>query len=585
MTGTFLRMARSRLGQASYGAFILATTAVVLISFHVVYGYPVGDSTRFNVPWATAFSAQFWSGDWFPRWLIDYPLHVGSPVFYFYGPLPFFLVAGIKGIAPGLSPTEALTVLHALLYLASGAAFYIWVARYTGKGIALIGACLYMAAPYHIFDLEFRNAIGEAIAFILLPLIFSFLLDVEDRGYRWIWASVAYAALIASHLPSALLATPFMMLAAAVVYRQTPGRGLLRLSAIGICGALLAGPYWVPAIMLRSWLPSNAWLYDASFWPETWLLPHGFFYRAGGFFYGGIFATMVVALLLYGIARWSMRGRYQKAPADAVAVVALIGLAIVVFLLSAASTWLWVHIGPLRNVQFPFRLGVVSDFLSVTLMTLALRDLFTLVRVEIRPTIHVITVALMGALMSNLVVFTDLRDAYATRLPTLDSSPLTCCALAPEYWMASVLNSRLYGRLGKWNEYQMQSNAFAPVLAARPLEPDESLALSQSAGRLLLDASLSAPASVRIGQAFMPEWELRPAGGGETLSLLADPETGLITTNLPAGHHRFELFMQQTPAESWGKRAGLAGVLLFGACLILARRGAAKAMSTRPHKP
>lgn len=563
-------------GRTIYTLTILAVTAAVLLSFHFMYGYPVGDSTRFNVPWAVAFSDQFWSGDWFPRWLIDYPQHVGGPVFYFYGPVPFFIVAAIKGVFPGLSPTAALTVLHGLFYFASGLAFYIWAGRYTHHRYALIGACLYMSAPYHILDLEFRNALGEAMTYIYLPLIFRYLLDTDERGGRWLWGSVAYAGLIASHLPSALLAAPFMVLAAGAFYRSTPWKGVGRLAVCGVGGALLSGPYLLPALLLRDWLPSNAWSYDTSYWPETWLLPQGFFYKSGGIFYGAIFATMFVAVLLHAIGRLCHRHERQRSSADTWAIVALISLAMIIFLTSTPSTLLWTYVGPLRNVQFPFRLGVVSDFMSATLIVLALPRIFTFVRLRVRPAIHVLTVALVGVLVTNLVVFTDLVLAYAIPEPSLRTNPLTCCVQAPEYWLSSTLHSRLFSRLGSRSAYQLEANTFAPVLAERSISKSEQLLLRQAGGRLILESNLIAPTDVRIGQAYVPQWQMSALDDGEALSLRPDPETGLITATLPAGRHRYALFLRETPAEALGKWAGLAGLLLLAGLAVFSYRNRAQ---------
>lgn len=555
-------------GGAVCATMVLA--ALVLLRFHVFMGYPFGDSTQFNVPWSVAFIEQIRSGEWYPRWLWSYPRNIGSPVFYFYGPLPFYGLALIKAVLPVLSPTQLLTVLHGLLYGFSGLAFYIWARRHASAGASLVGACLYMGAPYHFLDLELRNAIGEAMAFIFVPLIFRYLLDRHTRGRSWLLASLFYAALITSHLPSALLTTPFMALATAVVYKDQPMRGLVRLSATGLCGALLAGPYLLPALSLRDWLPSDAWLSEPNTLPETWLLPAGFFFRAGGLFYGSILSVIALAALLQvGLFLWR-RHRREETRSSRIAIAAWLGIAVCIVMFSAPSIWLWTHVAPLRNVQFPFRLGVITDFLSVTLIALALDRLATLARATVNG-IWLAAVFLVMFITSGLLSPPGLERVNARRMAVVNEKPLECCVQASEYWMGSVLHSQIFAKLKTRAAFQSAAAAFAALTPERTLGPEEALSERQAAGRLLIDAQLSQPTEVRIGQAYLPEWQMTADGAGEAISLRNDPETGLILAMLPAGSHRFALFIPQTPAEWWGRWAGLAGLALLALMAVFGR--------------
>lgn len=556
---------------AAYVGGAIALTAILLLRFHFIYGYPVGDSTQYNVPWSVAFSQQFWSGDWYPRWLFAFPANIGGPVFYFYGPLPFYALAFISALAPGLSPTETLTVFHGLLYGLSGLAFYIWARRHASSGASLLGACLYMGAPYHFVDIEHRNAIGEAMAFILVPLIFRYLLDVEMQGRRWLLASLLYAALIISHLPSALLTTPFLILSTAIVYRDAPVRGLIRLCVTGCCGVLLAGIYLVPALALRDWLPSDAWLTDSNSWPETWLLPGGFLFRSGGLFFGAILSVIVLA---GGLQTWlwmAQRKGTRLRQTRPIVIAAWIGLAVCIVMFSEASVWLWTHIGPLRNVQFPFRLGVITDFLSITIIVCALQQLLAIARRAVSAGWVGATVAVVFIATTSLMSVPDFAAVYLARLPQVDEKPLECCVQASEYWMGSVLHSPLFSSLKTRRAYQAAVGAFPALDPRRALTPDEALESGQVAGRLLIEARLSAPVEVRIGQAYLPEWRLTANGSAEAVPLRSDPDTGLTLAELPAGSHQFALFIPETEAEWWGKWASVAGLLLTIAAALMFR--------------
>lgn len=572
MSGRSTRFIKGRIGHAACVVVSLAVTTLILLRLHFTYGYPIGDSTQFNVPWSVAFSQQFWSGDLYPRWLFSYPPNLGSPVFYFYGPLPFYLIALIKGIAPGLTPTEALTALHALLYWLSGLAFYGMLRRYVSDKISLLAACFYAGAAYHVLDLEYRNAIGEAMAYIFVPLVFACLLDTLVERRTWCLALPAYGCLIASHLPSALLATPFIVLAAVVAYRDHPMRGLARLSVIGVGGALLAGPYLLPALALRDWLRADAWLGDPTKWPESWLLPAGFFFRSGGLLYGAILATSGLALLVWAGVTWRFPLSRSRSAEGPLARTALIGLAIVLMLISQPTQWFWTHVGPLRDVQFPFRLGVVSDVLSVSLVALALERLVSRLQVQIGWTWFVATAALLLIMTSMLASQTDLGRVYANRDATIDERPLTCCTLPSEYWLPAVLDSEAYIEGGTPEAYQSAATGFAPLLPARRLEPDETLDMSIRVDGLLVDAHLRSPTDVRLAQAYLAAWRMTADDVGRPVALRADPQTGLVVASLPAGRHRFRLSIPETPPERWGKLAGAAGLLTLAAAWGVPRR-------------
>ena len=565
MSGRAFQSIVGRVTQGTVVAVVLGAVTLVLLRLHFTYGYPTGDSTQFNVPWSVAFSRQFWSGVLYPRWLFSYPQNVGSPVFYFYGPLPFYIGAIIKGIAPGLSPTQVLTALHALFYWSSGLAFYHMLRRYVSGRISLLVACFYTGAAYHVLDLEYRNAIGEAMAYIFLPLVFGYLLDTHEERRAWCLALPAYGCLIASHLPSAVLATPFIILAAALAYRDQPMRGLFRLSVVGVGGALLAGPYLIPALALRAWLRPDAWLGDPTKWPESWLIPAGFFFRSGGLLYGAILAAIGLAVLVWIAAAVRSPGSLSQAKDRRLARTALIGLAIIVVMFSQSTRWLWIHLGPLRDVQFPFRLGVVSDFLSMVLVALALQRLLPRLRLQVDWTWFVATFALMLIMISTLASQTDLGRVYADRDASIDEKPLTCCTMPSEYWLPAVLDSALYVKGRTPDAYQSAATALDPLLSDRRLEPDETLDMSIKRDRIELLANLRSPAEVRIAQAYFSGWQITVAGTEDIIPLSADPQTGLILAGLPAGRHSFELSIPQTPSEGWGGLAGGAGLLILAA--------------------
>ena len=55
------------------------------------------------------------------------------------------------------------------------------------KDASLLASILYMTFPYHLTDLYTRNAIGEFISFIFVPIVFLGLYNIffnEDNTYN-----------------------------------------------------------------------------------------------------------------------------------------------------------------------------------------------------------------------------------------------------------------------------------------------------------------------------------------------------------------------------------------------------------------
>src|SRR5205823_6430575 len=86
----FLRMKASH-GMAIAGAGLVLTLPVLIL------GVPfLSDDAGFHAVWYTHFSHQLWAGDLYPRWLAGMNGGLGSPVFFFYPPLPYFLTSILR---------------------------------------------------------------------------------------------------------------------------------------------------------------------------------------------------------------------------------------------------------------------------------------------------------------------------------------------------------------------------------------------------------------------------------------------------------------------------------------------------------
>src|SRR5206468_1074455 len=102
------------------------------------------DSFWIDWVWVDQFARQLGNGELYPRWLAQSHAGLGSPVFYYYPPLAFYVTAPF--VWAGLSVWAAILAMFFVAYVASGASMYWWLNDRAER--PLLGAILYLAAPY-----------------------------------------------------------------------------------------------------------------------------------------------------------------------------------------------------------------------------------------------------------------------------------------------------------------------------------------------------------------------------------------------------------------------------------------------------
>ena len=136
-------------------AAILVATAM-LTSLPAAFG-PVrlNDSFWIDLVWLEQFAREMGNGSLYPRWLPLSHDGLGSPVFYYYPPLGFYLASAFA--LTGIGTYLALIGAFFAAMLLSGAGVYLWLKDQTQR--PWVGALLFMIAPYHLFNFYMRGAL------------------------------------------------------------------------------------------------------------------------------------------------------------------------------------------------------------------------------------------------------------------------------------------------------------------------------------------------------------------------------------------------------------------------------------------
>lgn len=332
-------------------AFLFVATAICLLA--AIQPPRLNDSFWIDWVWLDQFSRELLSGNPYPRWLPLSHHGLGSPVFYYYPPLAFYV--GSFFVLCGLSVYGAIIATFWAAFLLSGSAMYLWL---NGRARApVIGAILFMIAPYHVFNFYQRGALAESLATALLPLVMVGIRFTTEGHWRGLAITAgAYGLLLMTHLPLALLATIFLL----VPYACTTARGrIVKVCASFAIGGALSAIYLIPALALEPYRSS------ADLWSLPMLQPSNWSVWNAGAWSDTAFRAVVLVAAGIGIPLVALCMRKRSAWGFWALICAAIAVGFVPFLWSLPA---------LNAVQFPFRLLPIAEFAFATAFASAPRD-------------------------------------------------------------------------------------------------------------------------------------------------------------------------------------------------------------------
>ncbi len=537
------------------------------------YGAPNGHSIEYNLVWLQNFAAQLAQGDLYPRWLMGMNHGAGSPVFYFYAPLPFYILSLPVFLFGGSKLIVQLGIGEWLLIAFSGMAFYRYARANFAWPPALLAAALYMLLPYHFeINLWWRQDIGELTNYIWMPLA----LYYTDRilvGERAICGlAIIYALMMLSHLPSTLLFSIGLGAYVAVVsWRQHRWLQLLSFSAAILIGILLAGWYWVPALFSEQyvrvdklWTPYfdfHYWFFPLDELPKT--VGHDNVFALRLFKMIGI--TSVMYLLCWLSAyRW----RHVIGRTALFSSLTLVGVAW--FLMSPWSQIVWETLPELWKVQFPWRIAMVADMATAIALLHSLHCLH-----EHRDAWSALALA---AVLGLLIYSFGSADV----LHKLDPFDNAWWVVGRDQAVRNGLDAPEYTT--KWNPSTAADTSSA--LADTPqLHYDADNGSVQVAAwlprKIELAVDLQRATTLRIRQFYFPNWratidnpsENNKLNNSDTeLALQPDTAAGLLLLQAPAGKYSITLRLTPLPQEKIGALLSLCGLLLWSGSGWMRRR-------------
>ncbi len=319
-------------------AFLLIALLATALIFRFGHGpVTLHDSLAVYWVWADQFTAELAKGNLYPRWLPASNAGLGSPVFYYYPPLAYY-VCGFFGLA-GLTTYASLIATFWVAFAGSGMACWAWLRGQSQH--PLLGAAFFMAAPYHLFNYVDRGALAESLATALIPVLAIGLRRIAGGRGGLVMTAMTYGAMIGTHLPLALLAGVFLVAPYALVHRHR----FPQFATAILLGTAAAAISLVPSLALNSYHDVGQLYRSPNLRTGYWSLLSGHWSDPTFAMIFAIVGATVAASLVAGARRdrWSLQA------------------IVVAFLVTGLVPLVW-SLPLLEKVQFPYRALSIAEF-------------------------------------------------------------------------------------------------------------------------------------------------------------------------------------------------------------------------------
>lgn len=328
--------------------FLVSFAVTAPLWYAVAFKWPVDTDLIFYSNIMRAFSGQLWSGELYPRWLMAVNDGLGNPVFLYYPPATFYILALIDWLSFADPHGLGRIVLGMqLAVFAGGLAARAWLMRTLPEAQATAGGLIYAGFPSLALIAYYDFGITQLWALACMPLLLIAAHRVAAMAWRGVPLLAAlYALLALTHVPSTIVFGGVPVLYAA--FLAAPGnrrRAFVLASLAALLGAALAMFYLLPAKLNQPFIMSGYFLggngdYTLNFWKVRNLV-----------------AVMFVALPLIGFFTELPRGTKRRLT-DATVRFWLWIIALFAFMTSYLSYPLWKLLPILAYLQFPWRMMV-----------------------------------------------------------------------------------------------------------------------------------------------------------------------------------------------------------------------------------
>ena len=227
-----------------FGVILLVALITMLPMF--TSNYKSSHDTKFHLANIDSLTEQIKDNFFFPSKIVG---KIGNDFGYgtelFYPPLGHYSAAYINVVVN--NPVISLEIVHFIGLLLSGITmYYLSKTISKNKFIGLLSAIIYMLFPYHLSNIYIRDALGESLVFIFIPLVFLGLYHLfhDDIKKFYLFFIIGYVGGMLSHLIIMCYLTVLILVFLIFKYKTT----LKYLKQFIIASLFILGitsPFWI----------------------------------------------------------------------------------------------------------------------------------------------------------------------------------------------------------------------------------------------------------------------------------------------------------------------------------------------------
>lgn len=350
--------------------------ALAIMSPMLFWGVPSSRDLTNHFRFALPFYDSLRAGNFYPGWLAESNSGYGDASFRFYPPAVYYLLAFARTLTGNWL---AATLLAANLLSVTGAlGVYFW-ARAIGAGRSAVWAgILFAVAPYHLNQFFQSFMLAEFAGAAILPFAFAFTERVcRSRRRRDVAGlAAAYAILMLTHLPLAVIASMALLVYAA--FRLGPAKRLATLGNLSLAvllGLSASASYWTTMLSELRWIRADNVMPDPSvdyrqnfvlstFSPDylnVWWMNILLLATAAMFW-------PALALMWKSARKLMPEQTLKRGSLKALTVLLLLTL----IMATPLSRPLWDALKPLQQTQFPWRWFAIMAMVCPLLLAMAI---------------------------------------------------------------------------------------------------------------------------------------------------------------------------------------------------------------------
>ncbi len=482
------------------------------------------------------------------RWVPDMGYGYGYPLFNYYPPLPYY-VGEIFHLL-GFSYLNSIKILFIFGLLFSGIFAYLLGKELWGKYGGMVTAVFYLYVPYHAVDVYVRGALNEFWGLALFPAVFwaAYKIIKEKKKIFVALLALFLALLLLSHNLMAFFILPFLIVFALFLiwFLKKKIKIVWWLFLAGIWGLALAAFFTLPVLFERSFVHVETMfigyfnylahfatvkqLFFSRFWgygPSVWGTEDGMPFAIGQIHWGWGLLTLLIFVGLW------LKEKRKEFWLLLLFFAFFLGTA---FLAHQRSSFIWLALPVLANMQFPWRFVGLSSFF-VSLMA---GGVFLLIKKKI------VKNKKKALFLSGLLIAVVIGFNFSF--------------FKPEKILKITDSEKLFSAKG-WNKLQTDAIFdYLPIYASQPpasAAPAQPYFVRGEGGQIVnfqkgtdwekFQAEVSSESLLQLPLYDFPGWQVLV--NGQPAEINYQNQLGLITIKLGTGDYQIEARLKKTPVR------------------------------------